>query len=73
MIWKTVYHPRAVWMHRRAIWFPIQFCMICGRPFWAGLPVPKWMPFRWTLFRMDEWMPGWNDYCSKKCCDEDEP
>lgn len=39
-------------------WLPVQFCMVCGRWYWGGLPRPGWMPW-------------WTDYCSRKCADED--
>lgn len=39
-------------------WFPIQFCAICGKPYWGGLPSV-------------DWMPSWMDYCSRDCADED--
>lgn len=36
-------------------WFPIQWCIVCGRAYWGGLPAR-------------DWMPVWSDYCSRKCC-----
>lgn len=48
-------------------WLPVQFCMMCGRWYWGGLPV-FWYRFgKWQWL----WMPSWMDYCSKKCCDEE--
>lgn len=47
-------------------WFPIQFCMICGRWYWGGLPRPAWL-FGYAR----SWMPWWVDYCSRECADED--
>lgn len=45
-------------------WFPVQFCMVCGRWYWGGFPQLAW-PLRW------QWLPAWNDYCSRRCHDED--
>jgi hypothetical protein len=39
-------------------WFPVQFCMVCGRAYWGGLPRLHWRP----------WMM---DSCSNKCADEE--
>lgn len=50
---------------RYAGWFPIQLCMICGKPYWGGLPRPRW------LFGSRCWEAAWMDYCSQECCDED--
>lgn len=59
-------------------WFPVQFCMVCGKPYWGGLP-----KFEWQLCEnLDRgpmmkrrlicvWMPWWMDYCSQKCADEE--
>lgn len=86
-MWAFDYNKRAVWMHRHMEWFPIQFCMVCGKLFWAELPrfertyvsidsadhrnwiVGKNCKKKWVVL----WLPGWNDYCSRKCCDEDKP
>ena len=57
-------------------WLPVQFCMICGKPYWGGLPRfwyrkvsthPSHRMLMWT------WQASWMDYCSKKCANEDEP
>lgn len=50
--------------HRRHLgWFPIQFCMVCGRAYWGGFPQIE--------ARKITWLPWWMDYCSQKCADED--
>jgi len=54
------------WWRRYLGWFPVQWCMVCGRPYWGGWP---W-PFRWPAAW--HWMPWWKDYCSQQCCDIDE-
>ncbi len=41
---------------RRLGWFPIQFCMGCGRAFYAGFPTRRWRP-------------AWQEYCSQQCCE----
>lgn len=44
-------------------WFPIQFCMVCGKWYWGGLPEIE--------ARKVVWLAWWKDYCSTKCADED--
>jgi hypothetical protein len=46
-------------------WLPIQFCMVCGGWYWGGFP-----RFNFTAPRV-QWMPWWQDYCSKECHDID--
>lgn len=48
-------------------WFPVQFCMVCGRAYWGGLPCPSIMEIR--AGRFWGWLPWWKDYCSKRCAD----
>lgn len=58
------------WYRRYLGWLPVQFCMVCGKPYWGGFPYPsKWLtwPWKWTL----QWQASWMDYCSRKCCNED--
>jgi len=43
---------------RYLTWVPVQFCIVCGRGYWAGIP---WF----------DWRPGWSDYCSRECCERD--
>lgn len=48
-------------------WLPLQWCMVCGDPYWGGFP-------RWSIERgriRFQWQACWADYCSHKCCDED--
>lgn len=45
-------------------WFPIQMCILCGKPYWGGLP-------RWERWLGWTWIPSWNDYCSGECANED--
>jgi hypothetical protein len=48
-------------------WVPIQFCCICGKPYWGGFPA-FWYRFgKWQWV----WMPYWKDYCSTECCEEE--
>jgi hypothetical protein len=55
------------YLYRRYLgWLPVQFCMICERAYWAGFP-DCW---NWQTWRFD-WMPWMQDYCCKKCADED--
>lgn len=73
---------RYAWRHYLG-WFPVQFCMVCGKPYWGGLP-------RWTRTWVSDrdhrtftpgvntwkaweplWLPWWKDYCSRRCADED--
>lgn len=59
--------PRWHYLFRRYLGFlPWQFCMVCGRAYWAGFP-GCW---NWSTWRFD-WMPSMSDYCSKACCDEE--
>ena len=61
---------------RRFCWFPVQFCMVCGKAYWAGLPR---FEFENKLFAdgsegsviLVTWMPWWSDYCSRACAGED--
>ena len=39
-------------------WVPIQFCMVCHRPYWGGFPTFTWQPW-------------YQEYCSKECANED--
>lgn len=48
-------------------WFPIQFCMVCGKWYWGGFPELARNNGRWRW----QWMPWWKDYCSRECSDED--
>lgn len=65
-------------------WIPLQWCMMCGRPYWGGWP-------RWTVSRViykgdpkawvpgknchraivPLWLPWWKEYCSRRCADDD--
>lgn len=57
--------------HRRWCgWFPVQFCVVCGRAYWGGWP-SAWLtrsPFSRWRFRVDIWQPWMIDYCSPACC-----
>lgn len=51
--------------YRRYLGFlPVQFCMVCGRAYWAGWPSFEWEHGCW-------FMPWMVDYCSRECCDVD--
>jgi hypothetical protein len=39
-------------------WFPVQFCMMCGKWYWGGLPWGGWRAYM-------------KDFCSRDCADED--
>jgi hypothetical protein len=39
-------------------WVPLQFCVVCGSPYWGGIP--------WR-----GWQPCYMDYCSRMCCDQE--
>lgn len=66
-------------------WCPVQWCMVCGRPYWGGLP-------RWTITWVSNdmidhkvwlpgknchraivpiWLPWWKEYCSCECSMEE--
>lgn len=47
-------------------WFPIQFCMVCGKPYWGGFPQFRFE--KWKIVCI--WMPWWMDFCSTECCDD---
>lgn len=56
-------------------WFPIQFCMVCSKPYWGGFPT--W-GVRFTRRNetyanrlVQTWQASWREYCSMKCCQED--
>lgn len=59
-------------------WLPVQFCMMCSKPYWGGLPrfwvVKKWefaptpKTYRWRL--ACTWQASWREYCSKECNDD---
>jgi len=69
---------------RRYLGFvPVQFCMVCSRPYWGGLPrfSREWVSDRdhrkfipgkncWRAWVVN-WMPWWKDYCSMACCKKD--
>jgi hypothetical protein len=67
---------------RHVGWFPIQFCMGCHKPYWGGLPrySREWVsdkdfkvffPGKNTRKEwVPRWLPSWQDFCSKKCNDE---
>lgn len=42
---------------------PVQFCVVCGKWYWAGFP-RLWFD-GWT------WQPWWMEYCSRACADEE--
>lgn len=50
-------------------WFPVQFCVICGRPYWGGFPYPSLDQIRAGHFW--QWIPWWSDYCSQRCAEDD--
>jgi hypothetical protein len=52
----------------RQFW-PVQSCFVCGRKFWAGLPYPSWNQI--TRGQFWQWLPGWGEFCSRKCSDEE--
>jgi hypothetical protein len=60
---------------RYAGWLPVQFCMICGRPYWGGLP--RFWIVRKRCHRTGRfystigmtWQASWKDYCSMECCE----
>lgn len=59
---------RYKYFHRRWLgWFPIQFCMVCGKPYWGGLLRWWWIGGRIRLTSL-AW---WQDYCSSECCEEE--
>lgn len=59
--------PHWHYLYRRFLGFlPIQFCMVCSKPYWAGFP-GCWNRHAWRF----DWMPSMSDYCSRACCDED--
>jgi hypothetical protein len=45
-----------LWYRRCLGWVPVQFCMVCGRAYWGGLPTATWRAC-------------WMDYCSRACAD----
>lgn len=50
-------------------WFPVQFCMVCGKPYWGGFPrIGRWYGKGRIRFT---WLAWWKDYCSRACADED--
>lgn len=50
-------------------WLPLQFCMVCGKPYWGGLPSVRLRALRLEV----QWLPWWKEYCSLKCCHQDRP
>lgn len=50
-------------------WLPVQFCVICGRPYWGGFPYPSLDQIRAGHFW--QWLPWWSDYCSQRCAEDD--
>lgn len=40
---------------------PIQWCTVCGGPYWGG----------WPRFGREPWRPSWKDYCSRECADNE--
>lgn len=60
---------RHYWYRRYGQLIPLQPCHICGRWHWAGWPYPSIDQIR--RWRFWQWKPGWGDYCSQECCDED--
>lgn len=53
--------------YRRYLGFiPIQFCMICGKPYWGGLPLFGFASeTSWKLTWL--WQASWQDCCSRQC------
>lgn len=48
------------YLYRRYFgWFPIQFCIWCGKPYWGG----------WPMFDMGQcvWLAWMKEFCSKQC------
>jgi len=48
-------------------WLPVQFCMVCGRPYWGGWP-------RWEIHQgkiINTWQAWMMDYCSTRCAEWD--
>ena len=60
-------HWRYYW-RRYLAWFPVQFCFVCGKGFWGGMP-SAWGWRVWPICW--KWLPGWNDYCSHECAKSD--
>ncbi len=53
-------------------WFPIQFCMVCGKWYWGGLPRFGWdIAFDETRRFRCLWAAWMQDYCCRACADED--
>lgn len=66
-------------------WFPIQFCMVCSKPYWGGFPTWGWVKetyYTTSIFSntlklthrhklQQTWQASWREYCSMKCCQED--
>jgi uncharacterized membrane protein len=48
-------------------WLPIQFCMVCGKPYWGGWPVFRIEGLKFYVV----WLAWYADYCSQECADED--
>lgn len=46
-------------------WFPLQSCMMCGKPYWGGWPRFDFRRRQWA------WLPDWQDYCGQECASED--
>lgn len=53
--------------HRYLGWCPLQFCAICGKAYWGGLPRWWW----WEGKIQCTWQAAWMDYCSRECADID--
>ncbi len=82
--WHSFY---VCYWRRYAGWFPVQFCMTCGKWYWGGLP-RVWIVkesieiehirYPDSCFEIVErwkikntWQAWWKDYCSRECCDND--
>lgn len=72
------------WYRRLFGWLPVQFCMVCGKPYWGGWPRfhldaetimqpgSKWVGWPRSGKRWTcVWQAYWMDYCSKECSDRD--
>lgn len=78
---KTILRDWRYWYRRYLGWLPVQFCMVCGSPYWGGFP-------RFWFYRISHyddrlnavrrwhfgptWLAWWKDYCSQSCCDIDQ-
>lgn len=48
-------------------WFPVQFCVVCGRPYWGGFPEMEIYLGR----LVSKWQAWMMEYCSLECCEKD--